>query len=219
MLDIVEMVLTLSGEAPNPGAPVFLVRFSGCNLDCLYCDTPHKDEKNLSLSREELINRIRQETRAYPGLSLLFTGGEPLLGDRQDILLSMIAEFPATQFFIETNGSVKIRDFSLPNCHFVVDWKTASSGCGASFCFDNLGHLHPRRDCIKLVINREDLSSVLEIISTIRAENHLLPVYLSPQHNALDLRETAEFILEHKLPASLSLQLHKLIWQEKVRGV
>lgn len=216
--EIVEMFTTLSGEAPFAGEPVFLIRFTGCNLECAYCDTLFKNEVNETLSHRELVHAIRRETGAYPGLKVLFTGGEPLWGERQQQLYRVIEELPETAFFIETNGSVEISRFDLPNNHFVVDWKTASSGEGDTFCLKNLKSLGPG-DCIKIVVAREDLDSVFDKIAMIKEHNLNIPVYLSPQAGKIELPELADFIIKHRLPAALSLQLHKVIWGAHTRGV
>ena len=77
-----EKFFTLSGEAPNMGMPIFLIRFSGCNLNCSYCDTTYHKEINENLSHEELHRLVVEATTEYSGVSVLFTGGEPLLGER-----------------------------------------------------------------------------------------------------------------------------------------
>ncbi|HQB62626.1 MAG TPA: radical SAM protein, partial [Spirochaetota bacterium] len=138
MLNICEKYITISGEAPIIGEPTYLVRFSGCNLSCSYCDSIYKDEVQYRMSLEDIIEDIEQIVRIYSDIKILFTGGEPLL-NKKEIVINKIAEyFDYLNFYIETNGSIEISDFSNKNVHYVLDWKTPSSGCANSFCKGNV---------------------------------------------------------------------------------
>lgn len=218
MLNIVEKFTTISGEAPITGEPVFLIRFSGCNLDCKYCDTPYNNEVNFRLSREELILEIKARCDSYPGLKVLFTGGEPLLDDRKEQVEYIAREMGDIFFYVETNGSIPITTNNLDNLMYVVDWKTPSSGYEGSFREDNIPLLRPGKDCVKLVTAWNDLEWVKQKVLYLKKKNPHLMVYLSPSHGDIDLDELAGYIIANKLPAALSLQLHKVIWGEK-RGV
>ena len=218
MLEIVEKFITLSGEAPAAGYPVFLIRFAECNLQCRYCDTMYCGEVNEKTTVEKLCSEIRDREQNYPGIKIMFTGGEPLLADRQKKLVRIMKKLPDSSFYIETNGSQVIEDFNIPGVHYVADWKTPSSGYGDCFCLENLPRYRPANDCIKIVTAEEDLQWVLAKVGQIKKVNPLLPVYLSPQAGNISLEKLASFIMEHKLPVSLSLQMHKIIWGDK-RGV
>jgi len=221
MFDIVERFVTISGEAPIAGEPIYLIRFTGCNLDCSYCDTDYKDELNETVSCEELKNDIIEKINEYPELKILFTGGEPLLEERQDELLKIIDELKYINFYIETNGSIFITDFNLPNCHYIVDWKSPSSGQNEEkdFCIENLKSLRIEEDCIKFVIDSLDCEWLKDVIKIIERVNPFLPLYVSPQWGKINLEDLADFILRNKLPLKLSLQLHKIIWETSKRGV
>src|SRR4030042_2813519 len=109
MLNIIEKYITISGEAPIIGYPVYLIRFSSCNLNCSYCDTKYKDEINFSFTEDELIDDINNAIKVNPFLNVLLTGGEPLLDEREDKILNIIKKFKKINFYIETNGSIKIK--------------------------------------------------------------------------------------------------------------
>ncbi|HPO48723.1 MAG TPA: radical SAM protein [Spirochaetota bacterium] len=219
MVEIVEKFVTISGEAPIIGEPVYLIRFSKCNLRCSYCDTFYKDEVNEKMTISELKEDIIEKTNNFPDLKVLFTGGEPLLGDRRNILFRVIEDLKHINFYIETNGSIKLDNFSLPNCHFVVDWKSPSSDCDLSFCSENLKDLRIDKDCIKFVISRSDLNWLKGAIEIIGKITPFLPLYVSPQSEKIELYEIANFILKNRYPLKMSLQLHKIIWPGKERGV
>jgi 7-carboxy-7-deazaguanine synthase len=219
MLSLIEKYITLSGEAPVPGRPVYLIRLSGCNLRCDFCDTPYREERNLSLSAADLIGDITARTERYPQLDMLITGGEPLRNEHKEQLVEIITAMPGLRFYIETNGTLALPDKELPNCRYVVDWKAPSAGTKLPFLRENLQRLHPDRDCIKIVLCPEDLRWAKQTIGAVRQVQPRLPVYLSPVWGRLSPADLAAFILENRLDAFLSVQLHKYIWPEKQRGV
>jgi 7-carboxy-7-deazaguanine synthase len=219
MLSLVEKYITLGGEAPIMGHPVYLIRFSGCNLNCTFCDTPYKDEENIRLSAADLIADIQTHARKNPQLLILFTGGEPLLSERRESLVHIIRTLPQLHFYIETNGTLLIPKIDFPHCHYVVDWKAPSAGAALPFAETNLTSLKSDKDCIKMVITAEDFEWAKAAIEQIKHSSPRLPIYLSAVWRQLKLSRLAEFIITQKLPVSLSVQLHKLIWGEKARGV
>ena len=216
MLNIVERFISISGEAPIIGQPVYFYRFSGCNLNCRYCDTNYKEEVNLELTEDEIIEDIRGEIKNYPILKVIFTGGEPLLGGRQDKLFYIIEKLPEIEFYIETNGAVEIIKSGLSNCHFVCDYKGPVSGECGSFKEINLEKMDPERDCLKFVIAEDDLEWFADKVGEVSRK---LPIYASPVYGKLNLDVLTKFILDRKLPVNISIQLHKIIWPNVDRGV
>jgi 7-carboxy-7-deazaguanine synthase len=115
--------------------------------------------------------------------------------------------------------------------HKIVDVKCPGSGEGASFRLANLDCL-TRRDEVKFVIaNRVDYEFARDFITrhalATRAGNILLsPAFSktpSPQRTAanalLDPRELVAWMLDDGLPARLSLQIHKFVWEPLKKGV
>lgn len=107
---IKEIFLTLQGEGLNAGLPVVLVRFSGCNLDCDFCDTDFSGVDgpggNIYSSPAQLADVIQGYWRSeYVFPNVLFTGGEPLLQLDQPLL----EELDRRKFniLVETNGTIK----------------------------------------------------------------------------------------------------------------
>lgn len=74
---ISEIFYSIQGEGRLVGVPSVFVRVSGCNLRCVWCDTPYTswkpEGKNWSLSK------ILSEVAKYPTRYVVVTGGEPLL--------------------------------------------------------------------------------------------------------------------------------------------
>jgi len=218
MFGICEKYITIGGEAPIIGEPMYLIRFSGCNLSCSYCDTYYKDEVQYQMSFEDIIEDVEQIVKIYPDIKVLFTGGEPLL-NKKEILINKVAEhFDYLNFYIETNGSIEISDFSNKNVHYVVDWKTPSSGYTNSFCKENVKNLRMYNDCVKFVVGEEDLDWTRDKIDYILKRNPFISIYLSPQWGKIELPRLADFIINNRLPVKMSIQLHKIIWGDR-RGV
>lgn len=201
------------------GKPVYIIRFSGCNLNCFYCDTPYHNEKNETLSGRQLERAVTDQLSQYPGLTILFTGGEPLLGNRQEDLVTLTRHMADIECYIETNGSIPIFLDAPANCHYIADWKSPSSGEGNSFLYENIERFMTERDCIKFVVNREDLPWLLMRVQEVKSLKPDLALYVSPQWGEISFQELAEFIIRHRLNLNLSLQIHKLIWSPQSRGV
>lgn len=85
------------------GSRQLFVRFFGCNLSCVFCDTILESYK--SLTREGLFSRVLDFGDDYSELAL--TGGEPLL--YREFLEGFISLYKAHRpkpVYLETNGSL-----------------------------------------------------------------------------------------------------------------
>ena len=99
-----EVFSSIQGEGILIGRRQVFIRFSGCNLDCNYCDTPKSRDPLLGdlISTEELYNKINKIiTPDFHSIS--FTGGEPLL--HADFIKNFLEEHKFKSL-LETNGSL-----------------------------------------------------------------------------------------------------------------
>ena len=211
-LKVCEIFYSLQGESTFTGLPCTFVRLSGCNLDCAWCDTRYAKDESTSLSIEKILNQIK-----IFGCNLVeITGGEPLLQKETPRLISQLLDLKF-QVLLETNGSQAIRDID-PGCIKILDVKCPSSNESDSFLYKNLRYL-TKRDEIKFVIgSRQDYEYARTIIME-KLSLHQSRIHLSPVFGNITPARLAAWILEDRLPARLSLQQHKIIWNPDQRGV
>ena len=73
MRKINEIFYSLQGEGHHTGYPSVFIRFSGCNLECPFCDTDH--EEGVYMSDDDIIHAVNLYTASW----IVLTGGEPAL--------------------------------------------------------------------------------------------------------------------------------------------
>ena len=74
---ISEIFYSIQGEGRLCGMPSVFIRTSGCNLRCVWCDTPYTSWR--PEGRSWSIAKILNEVKKYPTDYIVITGGEPLL--------------------------------------------------------------------------------------------------------------------------------------------
>jgi 7-carboxy-7-deazaguanine synthase len=102
-MKIAEVYASLQGEGLLAGTPSTFVRTSGCNLRCVWCDTPFTSWK--PEGRELTGAEVRAAVEALAPRHVVLTGGEPLLFDDVAPLASGLRRdgFHVT---VETAGTV-----------------------------------------------------------------------------------------------------------------
>lgn len=217
---IAETFSSINGEGIKAGQLAFFIRFTGCNLNCSYCDTKWANAPDAHfalMTDSEIIAEVRKS-----GIkNVTVTGGEPLI--QQDIipLLKKICE-NGNYVEIETNGAADISgvaEMGADRPALTMDYKLPSSGM-ESFMLRSNFRLLDSRDTVKFVSGSiEDLERAAEIISEYRLTEKC-HVYLSPVFGKIVPEEMVKFMLEKKLNGvNLQLQLHKYIWDPNMRGV
>ena len=74
---IAEIFYSIQGEGMLAGMPSVFIRTSGCNLRCVWCDTPYTSWK--PEGKEWSVREIKKNAKRYLTSYAVITGGEPLL--------------------------------------------------------------------------------------------------------------------------------------------
>ena len=195
---IKEIFYSLQGEGVNTGRPAVFIRFSGCNLSCIFCDTDfsgidgagggeYSGPSHLFSAALTAMSSVKAGTRRP---FTVITGGEPAL----QIDDALIREFHihSWEVAIETNGTLPIP----PG----IDWVTVS----------------PKQDS-ELVVTRGDELKLLYPQHGIDPKSfesldfrHFI---LQPIHDARTQENTLhaiEYCLAHPR-WRLGIQLHKVL--------
>jgi 7-carboxy-7-deazaguanine synthase len=212
-LQINELFHSIQGESLWTGMPCCFVRLTGCNLRCRYCDTTYAYDSGKPMQLRQII----QAVDAFDCRRITITGGEPLL---QTQTLELIGELLQKDYRVslETNGSRDIQSVD-DGCIIVMDIKCPSSGMRDRNRLENLRHLK-YSDQLKFVISdRDDYLFACDIV---KQQLHRLPgenVLFSPAFGAMPPEQLATWILDDRIDVRMQLQLHRVIWPHRDRGV
>jgi 7-carboxy-7-deazaguanine synthase len=211
-MKISEIFTSIQGESSFAGLPCTFIRLTGCNLRCQYCDTSYAFEEGVELDLDQIVSRVRES-----GIPLTeLTGGEPLLQEESYLLSSLLLNEGYT-VLLETNGSLSLERVDSRVVK-IMDLKCPSSGMSDQMDFTNIKYLSSK-DEVKFVIgNREDFDWALKVIYDYELLT-ICKVLISPLQPKLEARTAAQWILDEKLLVRMQLQLHKIIWPAKDRGV
>ena len=198
MMRVNEIFYSLQGEGFNTGTPAVFIRFSGCNLQCPFCDTNHAEGKEMT------EGDIIEEVSRYKAQLVVVTGGEPALQLTESLveMLHLLGKTVA----VETNGTVE-----LPKN---VDWITLSPK--DMFLGENATPILREADELKLVYDGENHGKDDVHIVSAYANINVKHRFLQPcdtgdtAKNAEITKKTIEFCKEHP-EWRLSLQTHKIL--------
>lgn len=225
-LRINEIFHSIQGEGARAGVPCVFVRLTGCHLRCTYCDTEYSFHEGNWMTLAEIVERVR----SFGCPTVEITGGEPLLQPGVYALMDALRSLDLS-VLLETSGAVSIERVDARVVR-IVDLKCPSSGEQDRNLLSNLAFLTPH-DELKFVIgDRRDYEWAREMLSghdlARRCTVLFSPVHGLPENRLatyqlfrgnLEPAILAAWMLEDRLPARLSLQLHKYIWSPEAKGV
>ena len=222
-----EIFESIQGEGTHSGQLCTFVRFTACNLRCVYCDTEHAFHEGESWERSTLVDNVA--ARNIPLVCV--TGGEPLLQTELPEFLQALLD-SGHRVLLETGGSrplsgipdgvIKIVDVKTPGA-FAPGW-TVSDGLSEevfheSFHPENLGTLTTHDEVKFVVTSRDDYLWARDFMREHALHERVREVLFSPVHGEVDPQELVAWMLEDRLHARLNLQLHKYVWGPETRGV
>ena len=215
-LNLSELYTTILGESRESGAFCAIVRLTGCHRRCVYCDSAHAFEGGV---RRDVAS-IVAEVRATGAGTVLVTGGEPLLQGSCPALLGALLT-DGRRVVLETSGTRGALGLdAVPDGVIrVVDVKTPGSGIPAAE-IDRAGWRHlDARDELKFVCcDRADYEWSRDLVRSGELPAAPLRTF-SAAEDRLAPSVLAAWIMEDALDVRLQVQLHKILWPGRDRGI
>lgn len=211
-LKIYEIFYSIQGESTFAGRPCVLVRLTGCQMRCSWCDTEYAFHGGAWMGLDEVMGKV-----AAFGCPLVeVTGGEPLLQPGCLPLLTALAD-AGYEVLLETGGGLDIAPVD-PRVRRILDIKCPASGESANNRWENLSDLRPTDEIKFVVADRADYDWAKGVIAE-RQLAGVCPLHFSPVWESCPPAELAAWILADRLPVRLTLQQHKILWGKDTRGV
>ncbi len=195
MRRINEIFYSLQGEGHHTGYPSVFIRFSGCNLQCPFCDTRHNE--GVAMNDTDIVRAVN----LYKADWVVLTGGEPSLFIDADFI-RLLHQATGKKIAIETNGT-----HELPEG---IDWVTVSPKVGIAEMIGNLEIKVGSADEIKVVDVGQDLDVYFDLpCKGEKTLMYLQPCYVADKKTieATTMRTVKRVVQDTRW--TLSLQRHR----------
>jgi 7-carboxy-7-deazaguanine synthase len=226
-MQITEIFKSIQGESTFAGLPCVFVRLTACNLRCSWCDSEYTFTGGQKMSQQQVFDEVQ---RLSPGGLVEITGGEPMLQEPELLPLMQQLLESGYRVLLETSGERPLARVPADIVK-IVDVKCPDSGERDSFNLENLQTLNPH-DEVKFVLSgRADYQFACDFTRQHDLANRVNAILFSPafrkdaagsrdsSHCLLDPQQLADWMLADSVPARLSLQIHKFIWDPALKGV
>ena len=196
MRKINEIFYSLQGEGCHAGVPSVFIRFSGCNLNCWFCDTKHQSGEHFS--DEEIAEKVNQWQAPW----IILTGGEPSLWIDSDFV-DFLKRKTGKKIAIETNGTRVLPEN--------IDWVTLSPKLNVKGATDAQVVLK-HADEIKVVYSGQPVDYIFSLPCAQKAVSfRLQPCYVEEyEEYQANVGKTIYKVLDDPR-WTLSLQLHRIL--------
>jgi 7-carboxy-7-deazaguanine synthase len=208
-LRVVEIFRSIQGESTRAGQECVFVRLAGCDVGCVYCDTPqaHRLDAGREMSVEAVLAEV--EKLLVNCRLVEITGGEPLLQRDGFIALAVALLAGGHTVMLETSGALSVAGLDQ-RIEIIMDVKTPGSGAAQRFCPENLSLLDANDEVKFVLTGRADYDwarrfLVAHDLGLVRA------IHFSPAWGTLSAADLAAWMLADGGPARLTVQLHKLL--------
>ena len=227
-MQITEIYKSIQGESTYAGLPCVFVRLTGCNLRCSWCDSEFSFYGGRKMTSDDVLAEVERLGRG--GGLVEITGGEPLLQEKEVLPLMERLLASGYKVMLETSGERQLS--RVPKSVVkIVDVKCPHSGEPGTFAVENLASLNPHDELKFVLSDRIDYEFARDFLAQHRLAERVHAVLFSPafrkdatgardaSHCLLDPRQLADWILADNVPARLSLQIHKFVWDPAAKGV
>jgi 7-carboxy-7-deazaguanine synthase len=208
-----EIYRSVQGESTFAGLPCTFVRLTGCNLRCVWCDTPQAFYGGRRMRRSDVLAQALD--LGTPLVEL--TGGEPLLQPGAIVLLRELCDARKT-VLVETSGEADVSRVD-PRVHKIMDLKAPGSGESQRNRWGNLEHLTPRDEIKFVLAGRGDYEWMRATIRERDLADRGVALLASCVWGSLATKDLVAWVLEDALPVRVQVQLHKVIWGAEAQGV
>jgi 7-carboxy-7-deazaguanine synthase len=210
---------SISGEAGffPQGTWCTFIRFQGCNLRCLWCDTPQAQSpcKGTRMTIDQILLACNNK-------HVLITGGEPLRQEKELISLINKLNKRGHRVQVETNGSYKIP--TGPRVGWIVDYKCSSSGMSEHmpYLYNFVNNIWITRSIVKFVVDvdhgdnkKNDINQAITVMEELIRREYKRPFIISPKD--ADGEAVSKIVGKMANYTSLlnniifSVQIHKLV--------
>src|ERR1700744_4481595 len=100
-MHLIELYKSVQGESSFAGLPCIFVRLAGCNLRCAWCDS----EYTFTGGKPFTLDEVEAQIAALAPCKLVeFTGGEPMLQEKELLLLMERLLAKGDELMMETSG-------------------------------------------------------------------------------------------------------------------
>ena len=245
-MQVTEIYKSLQGESTYAGLPCIFVRLTGCNLRCTWCDSEFSFYGGRKMTIDEIVAEVDKLQPATGGgqppattgnlqpatgnCLVEITGGEPMLQEREAIPLMERLLAAGYKVLLETSGERPLARVPKEVIK-IVDVKCPHSGEPDTFALENLAAFQPHDELKFVLTDRTDYEFARDFVAQHNLASRLHAILFSPafkkdasgardtSHCLLDPEQLAQWILADNVPARLSLQIHKLIWDPAAKGV
>jgi 7-carboxy-7-deazaguanine synthase len=212
-LVIHEIYASIQGESTFAGLPCTFVRTTGCNLRCVWCDTPQAFHGGVRRTRGEVLALALATNTALVEV----TGGEPLL---QPGVLPLLRELcdAGREVLLETSGEADVSRVD-PRVHKIMDLKAPGSGESHRNRWSNLEHIGPLDEIKFVLASRTDYEFMRETVRSRSLALRTPHLLASTVFGALSPKDLVRWVLDDGLAVRVQLQMHKYIWPPDAQGV
>jgi 7-carboxy-7-deazaguanine synthase len=177
------------GEGIHIGTPQVFVRFQGCTIGCLNCDSKDTwDFEGTKWTHEQVLTAI-EDAGGDRFKRVSITGGDPLHPSHVPNVIDLVKELKSRGYFvnIEAAGTRVVKEIFDDIDFISFDFKTPSTGVKTrAALISNLNKDYPNKFQVKAVIEtKEDFKATLDAYNIVLSTNPTMNFTwcLTPSYN------------------------------------